>query len=100
MTASPTAQVAKQELLERAQAMHERIRLWRREIHMYPELTFDEHRTATLVTATLTNLGIDTETEVAKTGVVGHIRGGDGPLVGLPRGYGCAADYGGECNCV
>ncbi|HXF61893.1 MAG TPA: M20 family metallopeptidase [Caldilineaceae bacterium] len=71
------------ELLARARALHEQMRAWRREIHRHPELSFDEHRTAGLVNATLTGLGIPTETEVAKTGVVGHIRGSDGPVVGL-----------------
>lgn len=75
--------VAKQEIFARAQQLHERIRLWRRDIHRHPELTFNEHRTASLVNATLTDLGVETETEVAKTGVVGHIRGGEGPVVGL-----------------
>lgn len=75
--------VTKQEIYARAQQLHERIRTWRRDIHRHPELTFDEHRTASLVNATLTDLGVETETEVAKTGVVGHIRGGDGPVVGL-----------------
>lgn len=71
------------ELLARANAIHEDIRTWRRTIHRYPELTFTEQRTASLVNATLIDLGIETETEVAKTGVVGHIRGSDGPVVGL-----------------
>ena len=72
-----------QEILERAKAIHEDIRTWRRTIHRYPELTFTEQRTAGLVNSVLVDLGIETETEVAKTGVVGHIRGGAGPLVGL-----------------
>lgn len=71
------------ELLARANAIHEDIRTWRRTIHRHPELTFTEQRTASLVNATLIDLGIETETEVAKTGVVGHIRGSDGPVVGL-----------------
>lgn len=71
------------ELLERARALHEQIRGWRREIHRHPELSFTEQRTAGLVNATLIDLGIPTETEVAKTGVVGHIRGEEGPVVGL-----------------
>ena len=75
--------ISKQEILEQAKQMHEQIRTWRRTIHRYPELTFDEHRTGALVNATLTDLGIETETEVAKTGVVGHIRGGEGPTIGL-----------------
>jgi IAA-amino acid hydrolase len=75
--------ITSQELLARARAIHERIRTWRRTIHRYPELTFTEQHTAGLVNATLVDLGIETETEVAKTGVVGHIRGGSGPTVGL-----------------
>lgn len=71
------------DLLDRAKAIHEQIRGWRREIHRFPELGFTETRTAGLVNATLIDLGIDTETEVAKTGVIGHIRGGAGPLVAL-----------------
>src|SRR5690606_26067522 len=71
------------ELLERAKSLHEQMRVWRREIHRHPELTFTEQRTAALVNATLVSLGIPTETEVAKTGVVGHLQGGEGPVVGL-----------------
>ncbi|HHY58969.1 MAG TPA: amidohydrolase [Chloroflexi bacterium] len=78
-----SSSIASAELLARAKAIHEDIRTWRRTIHRYPELTFTEQRTASLVNATLVDLGIETETEVAKTGVVGHIRGGDGPVVGL-----------------
>src|SRR5215210_5380457 len=77
------APISNQELLQRAQQIHEQLRAWRREIHRYPELTFTEQRTSSLVNATLVDLGIETETEVAKTGVVGHIRGGAGPTVGL-----------------
>lgn len=78
-----TQSISNAELLERAKGIHEQIRSWRREIHRHPELTFTEHRTAGLVSSTLSSLGIETETEVAKTGVVGHIKGGSGPVVGL-----------------
>ncbi len=78
-----TQPVTYAEIFRRAKEMHEQIRAWRREIHRHPELTFTEHRTAGLVNATLMGLGVETETEVAKTGVVGHIRGGAGPVVGL-----------------
>lgn len=81
MSSSKT--ISREELMQRAEAMQEQIRSWRRTIHRYPELTFDEHRTAALVNATLVDMGIETETEVAKTGVVGHIKGGPGPVVGL-----------------
>ena len=66
-------QISSTEMIQRAKAMQEDLRTWRRTIHRYPELTFTEQRTASLVTATLVDLGIETETEVAKTGVVGHI---------------------------
>ncbi len=75
--------IASEEILQRARGIHEQIRAWRREIHRYPELSFTEHRTAGLVTGVLGGMGIPLETEVAKTGVVGHIQGGSGPLVGL-----------------
>jgi IAA-amino acid hydrolase len=71
------------ELMERAQQLNEQLRNWRREIHRHPEISFTEHRTAALVNATLVGLGLETETEVAKTGVVGHIRGTTGPVVAL-----------------
>ena len=71
------------DVLQRAQDLHEDIRAWRREIHRYPELTFTEQRTAGLVNSVLVDREIETETEVAKTGVVGYIRGGSGPVVAL-----------------
>jgi metal-dependent amidase/aminoacylase/carboxypeptidase family protein len=47
----------------------------RRRIHMYPELAYEEHRTSELVADTLRAAGIDVTTGVAKTGVVGFLRG-------------------------
>ena len=80
---STQSTISSQEILARAQELHEDIRAWRRDIHRHPELTFTEHRTAGLVNSRLIDLGVETETEVAKTGVVGHIQGNAGPLVGL-----------------
>lgn len=75
--------VSAAELLQRARSIHESIRTWRRTIHRYPELSFTEQRTAALVNSVLIDLGLQTETEVAKTGVVAHVRGGNGPTVAL-----------------
>lgn len=47
----------------------------RRRIHEYPEIAFEEVRTAALVAETLASLGIEHQTGVGRTGVVGHIRG-------------------------
>jgi amidohydrolase len=55
----------------------------RREIHRQPELGFEEERTAALVERELDALGIERR-RVAKTGVIGVIRGGrPGRVAGL-----------------
>ena len=57
---------------------------WRRDIHQNPELGNREFRTAAKVAAHLQSLGIDVQTGVGKTGVVGLLKGGKpGPVVAL-----------------
>ena len=56
---------------------------WRRDFHQHPELSNQEFRTAKIVADHLRSLGMEVETEVAHTGVVGTLRGGDGPVVAL-----------------
>ena len=56
----------------------------RRDIHQHPELAFDEHRTSKLVANRLESMGIDVQTGVGKTGVVGTLKGGnDGKTIAL-----------------
>jgi amidohydrolase len=71
------------DILQQAQQLHEQIRAWRREIHRYPELGFTETQTAKLINSVLTNLGLETQTGAAKTGVVGSVFGKNGPVVAL-----------------
>ena len=47
----------------------------RRDLHAHPELSFQEQRTSGLVAEYLRKLGVETHTGLAKTGVVGVIRG-------------------------
>jgi amidohydrolase len=57
---------------------------WRCDFHQHPELSNREVRTAGLVADHLRRLGLDVRTQVARTGVVGVLRGGKpGPVVAL-----------------
>jgi amidohydrolase len=54
----------------------------RRDFHEHPELGFEEVRTAAIVAERLRALGLEVRDEVAKTGVIGLLRGGQpGPTV-------------------
>ncbi len=61
----------------------------RREIHRFPELGFEEERTAAIVERELAALGIE-HRRVATTGVVGVVRGALSGKVAARR-HGCAA---------
>lgn len=54
----------------------------RREIHMRPELGYQEENTAVIITEELKRLGIKSTTGIGKTGVVGQIND-TGPVVAL-----------------
>ena len=56
----------------------------RRDIHKYPELGFEVHRTAGIVSDRLNSFGIDVQTGIGKTGVVGTLQGEkDGATIAL-----------------
>src|SRR5436305_10270501 len=48
----------------------------RRDLHEHPELAFEEVRTSGIVAQRLRTLGLEVQAGVAKTGVVGLLRGG------------------------
>ena len=57
---------------------------WRRDFHQHPELGMQEVRTSKIVADHLRSLGLEVETGVAGTGVVGVLKGGKpGKVVGL-----------------
>lgn len=57
---------------------------WRRHIHKNPELGNREFKTAEYIENHLRSLGLEVRTKVAKTGVVGILKGGQpGPVIGL-----------------
>jgi amidohydrolase len=58
----------------------------RRDLHMHPELGFEEHRTAKIVSERLTAFGIEHHAGIGRTGIVAVIRGrsdASGRTVGL-----------------
>ena len=65
------------------QKISEHIYSYRRDFHQYPELSFQEYRTAETISKHLESFGIEHRTEVGKTGVVGEIVFGDGPTIAL-----------------
>jgi amidohydrolase len=60
---------------ERAASIEAKLIAWRRDIHQHPELGDQEHRTSHLVAEHLRNLGLEVRTGVARTGVVGVLKG-------------------------
>jgi amidohydrolase len=69
-------------MLERARGIKDQLIRWRREIHMHPELGFQETRTAAFVADVLESLGYRVRTGVGGTGVVGE-RGNGSPIVAI-----------------
>jgi len=66
---SPTIDAAVERIMPR-------VITWRRDFHENPELSNREFRTAEIVAQHLRGLGLEIETGVAHTGVVGILRGG------------------------
>ena len=58
--------------------LHADMTAWRRDIHAYPELGFDESRTAALVAHKLESFGLEVHRGVGRTGVVATLRAGSG----------------------
>jgi amidohydrolase len=57
---------------------------WRRDFHQNPELSNRETRTAKIIADHLQSLGLEVRTGIAKTGVVGILKGGKaGPTIAL-----------------
>jgi len=87
-SASTSAQMGASDwhgLIDRyAEDQFDRVVTWRRHFHANPELSNREFETAEYVAEFLRGLGMEVQTGVAHTGVVGLLEGGlPGPVVGL-----------------
>jgi amidohydrolase len=57
---------------------------WRRQFHQQPELELNCYQTAAVVSRHLLDLGLEVQTGIAETGVIGVLRSPDpGPVVAL-----------------
>ena len=100
------------EIDSRASAVEPQVIASRRDLHAHPELSNREERTARVVAEALEKMGLEVRTGIAKTGVLGVLRGGKpGPVValradmdalplteetGLPFASKARASYGGQ----
>src|SRR5947209_10681385 len=63
-------------IVNRVADLHDEIKAWRHDLHAHPEILFDVHRTAGVVSEKLKSFGCDdVVTGLGRTGVVGVIRG-------------------------
>src|SRR5215831_1546328 len=63
--------------------IHADMTTWRHDLHAHPELGFEERRTSEFVAVKLAEFGCEVHRNIGKTGVVGLLRTGDGPSIGL-----------------
>lgn len=85
-------------MLERAEELQDSLIKIRRQIHQYPELSFQEHRTSQLAAESLKGLGYEVTTGIARTGVVAELGAGKiiavrADMDGLPIQEESTADY-------
>ncbi|OQY92386.1 MAG: N-acyl-L-amino acid amidohydrolase [Sphingobacteriales bacterium UTBCD1] len=74
----------KQKIIETVDKVEAQCIAWRRDFHQHPELGNHEFRTAKIVADYLKSLGLEVKEGVAKTGVVGILKGGSpGPCIAL-----------------
>src|SRR5512136_1342326 len=67
-----------------ADLLKDQLIAWRRDFHRHPELGFQEFRTSGIVAKHLSSLGLEVQTGVGQTGVVGLLEGAQpGPVVML-----------------
>ena len=74
----------KKQVSLKADALESQVITWRRDFHANPELGNHEVRTSAIIAKHLQSLGMQVQTGIATTGVVGILKGGKpGPVVAL-----------------
>jgi amidohydrolase len=62
-------------VINRIADFHAEMVEWRHRIHAHPETAFEEHKTAELVSDLLQSFGIQVDRGIARTGVIGTLKG-------------------------
>jgi amidohydrolase len=84
LSAATQAQTEYTKIADLAGKLESKVIAWRRDFHANPELGNRETRTAAIIAKHLRDLGLEVQTGVAHTGVVGLLKGGKpGPVVAL-----------------
>ena len=65
-------------LIRELEELQPEMQKWRRDIHANPEIAFEEHRTSKIVIEKLKSFGIEVDSGIAGTGVVGTLKKGQG----------------------
>lgn len=65
------------DVLNQIRVFEETMVAWRHDLHMHPEIGFEEHRTSDMIARTLAGYGFEVHRHVGKTGVVGRLAVGD-----------------------
>lgn len=84
LAVAPMSVFAADEPVRISAELEQQVIEWRRDLHQHPELSNREFRTAKVVAEHLRELGLEVQTEVAHTGVVGILKGSKpGPVIAL-----------------
>jgi hippurate hydrolase len=78
--------------VDRIRGFHAELKAIRHDIHAHPELAFEENRTSQLVADRLSSWGIEVHRGIAKTGIVGVVKGRrntSGRAIGLRADMDC-----------
>ena len=61
----------------KTQALHNQLVEWRHDLHMHPQISFEEEYAAAKVSSLLKEFGIEVHSGIARTGVVGILKKGN-----------------------
>ena len=66
-----------------SETLLDEVKEWRKQIHSQPELGFKEFKTSSFIVEKLQSFGIEVHQGLGGTGVVGTLKNGSGPTIGI-----------------